>query len=1361
MPNSPLQVHQRYQRVVTAWRMAELVADDLLGARGARSLRVEVPGVGSWDDLEEVWADGVHRWQIKDNGGKLGAEIVGELLRSAAAHPGVWLHLAVRVDVEVPGFGKLDALRRLCDRWRGDSPPGGATSEVLVGDELRWFTETASLFGDEAARFVLSRLTVEPAATEHDLERNGKRALAHVFENPNAAWERLRLQAERTTHADQPLDGAALWARLKDFPIRPSVPREGARLRAAWLSSVIEAGRDRAPLAALGIGGGHLLSSVWVEREVILMEDGDGLADEPNAPALGRDDAGPRPLRWTSQMRLLDLVLGGVGDLVAVVAGAGAGKTEILLRTAAELAERAVTDTSSPIPLFVRASSLAVHGAHALAQVSLEAERLTATDLPRVWFVDGFDEVPDSLLEAIGMRLAELRRDPSVLRTVVSTRPARSRTLPAGALVVTLDPWTDRHADELLDRWELHDPKAVEAVRAATARPMLLSSPLVATMALGFARSNPDALGSRASVFHAVLAELLTRWPSARGASEGTATWEAAQAGLTDLAWDLLLDGREEFAIAELDVALRALPRTSRHLAIGWLNRGAGILVKTSDSHLAFSMRPMQEFLAGQALAARTDGEIVPAADLPGLVEVVRNAVAILAEDGATERVSNILTLLTEGWRADFRTGGVLVRPWHLRRVLVAAGIVADSPRSVGTLAEELAACFSAYVAEESSAWVGDRCVTAVREVLRAGGPVAELLRRGCLQALTEVRPSPTNWFAGREVDDSWGATLLHRDVGVRALGVRRLPFDPKSEKGRSFFLAVATEDDGGFDSGGVAVEAGRRLREARGSAGWSALVELLRPLVRPHAVHAKVAAVTLCPDAAPADELAPILVGAWSPLEGPEDLLAALRTVPGGEAAVADALAADKWRHRTPSVTPYVGELGPGPTGTARERLLDLLGCVSEFRPEERELFFEQAGRGHSVAATAALCRHSFRDPSIAVELFGLPLFGEKGARGLRLPRFSEQDSLRLGRAAARHQTVLTALRGLFARFAGSSTGHMSFFPGHAYEPLLRAGDGELHTEYAGWITAQDIRTPSWTAIVPADLCAFDAVKGPMRARIYDWMAQTKVEVDGTRQASSQVANLIAAHPALFPDDELTDQLVSWGRSEREEDRGAALAALLAVPWGPTRRQELGDVCVGEFIRLAEANPNTGTQSFFSTLRVAIALGDTQHTEVIGSALLEAEVGPSLFLEVAQALLLMRIGTDESATSAAHWLIDGWPYDFFLRELNERIDRAAAIAPDYMADRLESVGASRVEDTLSAITKVHRYLPLDRVVGVIRRLQQEPAWYIPIPRRRFRRLRRFGSVGLARDLLDEVVFDLGVPLEAGEIDGDGGDAEN
>lgn len=1372
---SGLEDSNLYQRRVVAWRVAEMLAGDALGRPRPDVIRVEVDEAGDWDDLQEQIGARIDRWQVKRQQEALPAETLRGLMEALRGQPGVVGHILFMSDVEIRSvsaatkgrragatrIGTLRELRAMSDRWRGQVVAVTAAEATLTADERPLFEAIGRWLGDAAeAVHVLSRLTVERARTIADLEHEGKEACSRVFENGGLAWAQITTRVEEVRHGEQELRPGDLWRRLEGGALKEGL-RAPQHVRDAYLSSVRNRVQAEHPLSGLAAAALDLpLWELWVERAVT-WDQLEGPSSEPMDRYLGAQMPSPgphgegaaapsTPRTETRRDDLRRLLVAPPGRLLAILGEAGSGKSQLLRRCWADLADVAMKDPQAAVPFFLRAQDL-THSTVAEVIPSLvgpEAARVHRQHDARIYLVDGLDEVAPHDQPQVRERLRDLVDDPRTLAVAVTCRPSHRVQVPPDAVALWLEPWSESDAEQLMARWERYDAEAVRRLRETPHAASLTTSPLILSLALWVAHDEPEALRSRSRVFSRVVEKLALGWPEGRGAEQRELAdrWEELQPPLSTLAWQMICEGAAELERTSVESHLRRVRPARLTLWLDWADRQLGLLMRTGTGGYAFLLRPLAEHLAGLHLATRDDAEILTASDQLWGAEVVRHALGALADQGDQARVQRLISALVEGWERDFQTAlglRLLVRPMHLRRVLVAARACADVGEAVASQAELLAEVFWSYLSEETSVWVGDRMAAAVEEIAAAGGPVWEQLRAAVVHILTEpaVRPCLPD---AADLVISPGEALwltLHRDPQVRAAVAVHLAPLTQSPSGWRTLAALLSDTESAFWVAPLGIQLARHLRLVDRDLMPSEMRDMFSNwLGTGRTLAAQLAAIVLRPGEAPPEQLAAGLMLAATGHHSTLDLVRELGATADGAQAL-DAIRPD-WRdsvdrQNTDGPTPHRLRAVSLVSQVALRRLGRCLGAERHRDADSVVMLTRLAQAGQDEAAQS-LCRLGLTRPDALRPLLAGRRNDEPDQELRRTfgtwseLSFEAQALLRM--AIERHPTLREPLVELWARLQGEHE-LITWFPGAALEEMVLAGDPTSTEIYASWIgTAHRYR-------VPAQLQGVPAVKEALREdALRTWRWATVPDDKGVVGSAAIAGESLADLWAHWADTEVLDGVFQWLEAAELEQVYGALCALSGVSSQDPRLA----VVVERFrYGLQRLLGEDGRNAALRRVQVILKLRSSELREHLLDTLTPLLDAERADIALAAAAVLMPFLDAEAARTVVEALAAEWPQGAWLPQLDEAMTPLVLAHPAAFTERIIEISDRLPHEALRLVVSVQHLLSAEQRASVVTRVRgvaQTPFPWQAIGSRQLRRARLL-------DLLDQLTFDLGQPL--------------
>ncbi|HEY1697332.1 MAG TPA: hypothetical protein VGG39_34460 [Polyangiaceae bacterium] len=1150
-----------YQRLITTLRLATMLCDTALKRPAARSVRVESNEGGAWDDHVETWRiDGAaiaNGWQIKHQVEPMSRAVAQSLFEGFATVPFERVTLAIAESTRVTGvgaFGQLRSLtRRLCDRAPGQRDLNAA--------EKKWvkFIVDATQRDEREILARLANLSVEFVGDEERLRRDLASALAALYEPPvDPLADALEVFAGSLG------DGVEASAFDIEQGVLASFARQRVRHVPTYCSDrAVYLGAISGALDARRAGRGLFrdapaLSEVWVsvgEQLVVDAEVQPRPIDPSLVPSLEEDP--PQADGPTIRSALSG------GSRHVLVAPVGAGKTEILARIAGELVEAAGGREAAPLPLFFSARTFADER-EVFESARYDNPRLTEAlrrlrqneDVRWVALVDSFDEVAEADADALIDSLEGL--GPKLSAILAATRPSAQPL--ARATMWTLSPWGERQVDLFLERWETVAADAVGLVRSR--RPGLLgllATPLTATLVVLAARRTPTALESRARLFKTIVADLFQKWSQGRADAP---PWETVSRPLRALARAVVEGSDGELAQEELERILermvpdreRATERAAEHVF--------GLLLRTPNGTLDFALRPVGEFLAGEALAEARDDELVGLAAVGWAEEPVRHAIGLMEPARASSALSSLLTAAQSG---------------ELRPLIVALRAATDRTDLPEDLRLALSSLVTGYLFDERSVWQGDRVTDVLVECMgnmrQAWAPLFDRV----VTAVTSARGSRAGFLASRVEEEPtiWAMRLLERDAAARRVSIDRLGrWVDVPQVGKLLLTCML---DQGLTIGGEppAIAAGRVLRGAiRDDSFGYVLTELRGMLGSRLQLAGAAAAVALHPEEADPTLLVEALRHGFSGYIMPPRVLEDLASSDYGLAALsrvwADWRSAVEAPQRAIEFPPVDAECPSIPVHARLFRAA--LTWVRINAPERaREFLFADEVQLWTMAIALA-----WQDPSVAIGLLERRVYGVVRA-GLQRT---------LGLCAVRHDGLAATL---FAAVETATDHQLQLIPGLALEELVRRGNARAGAAYARWVpfspgmrgvasdaTSQDLfERPDVRAL------AIEAARDAWRKATDGWIAD-----NGTHTRLFQAtagAILRATQPAWLSDAVLRRGLVGWLGSDEYDYVIGAMQALRGATLGESERAAAADA-TRRWVKNRHSDP-------FSSLRLVAAV--------------------------------------------------------------------------------------------------------------------------------------------------------------------------
>lgn len=864
--------------------------------------------------------------------------------------------------------------------------------------------------------------------------------------------------------------------------------------------------------------------------------------------------------------------------LVIVIGEMGSGKTEMMYRTRARLAQGALQDPRKPLPLLLRARDLesgrvdteALQQAAGRLLVRQEVNiRSLLNDRTQQWMylIDGLDEAGATVWEVI--RQLVNSPDNYVQLVIGTSRPAVPRG--TGRTLVALPRWQPDQVDGFLDRWSHFDAQSVALLRDSShyqnARGDLVSNPLTATLALAIARQRGSLPLGRPQLFAELVDMLSQEWARQRG--DAQRPWGDVAPALERVALAHVRNRRPYVSLDELRTELR---QTDRYGALELENsatRCYGLLVRLDDGQgYEFLFRGLAEHLAGAALLRQGTKAVVEASYEPWAEEVVRHALGVAQlQIGSTGHNQLLLQLLKHGEPRD-----KLVDTW-LRPLLISIRSAADVASLGSRLTETFVRVMVDCLFEEWSCWVGDRMADAVRVLAAAGGPLAQMLWEDVLNRLRQRRIPPGFWYAKqKEQSVDWLTALWHRDNHVRALAIDRLAPAIDNPTVREHLL-IMMSDENVMPWPSPAARAGLAVRQAkrdRHFEGWRAYI--LRLLKSGGQFSAGAASLALWPNEAPADQLAVafknLCQGTTTLLDAPVNELA--NTHEGREAL-------DKnwpqWQEKLVTHWPLwivpkpilsSNDLGNYPPATEHVRRRLYRAFAPGFHHLAPDQVIEARSQGMN-GDSSELCRALYYRPETIIpvlEMDNLPF--------LHIPQQAQRD---LGRAALRWPAVKQAL---YQAWDNNPKQRMviSVYPGEALLPLVFNGDEEAIRRYAAWLPAstyasfmQPVQEPD-PRIFKIPMIRQAAMDISRKAWLHASVGYNKEGKHMYLASSTMCSIMHHFQPAWIDEKEITRCLTSWLEHDETEKRIAACWSLAGGPLPLSLNSQLERAVLGELDR-------------------------------------------------------------------------------------------------------------------------------------------------------------------------------------------------
>lgn len=1142
----------RYARLVAVWRSVEAIRCDAFDVPGPRAVHVESSQDPHWDDLVEVFVDApddtlaLRGWQIKRQTSAFDKATIEGPIR--ALHESTRLQrgcFGVLEDVDVKGVGRMRALKSLCERAVQPGADLAALVAILRGQERRWwrFLQHVIKGPDTSVFTLLQRLEVEFLGDEARLEFQASVYLKLLFESPTQDVLNA-LDVFFATIGDVSIVDVHLLEVLvlhRFAAKRRPTPSTLRTARATYLAHVQQSIDSRRVLN--GVELDVSLQDVWVP------------VPQLSGP---HDGSVPRPLRaWID-------VAASTGCALIVFGDVGTGKTELLHRTAAELAASAEAVAATPIPVVVDARALISHGFDQAVRsrwpdVASELDRLLGAGTTRwIVIIDGLDEAEgngNSAVLLVRSRLAEAR----LYAVVGATRPSMRSGI-QGALEIWLAPWTPDELDRFLDRWERHDAGAVAALRKALpagTRATLCDSPLVATLCLVAARQDPSTLRSRAGVYEVVVEMLFEGWARDRARRTGTSvTWREVAPVLRRIALEVARRERLSIPAEELRRLLRREARDDVKTVRDNLSMHFGVLVHRGDDAYDFAFRGLAEFLAGQQLLEYGDDAVVRAAFERWADETARHAIGCAALEDSDRAVA-LLGALLERERDD----DIVRSNTNLRPLLVAVRAAADLGTITRPVAQRLADACARRLRDETSVWVGERVAAAVLDLARAGGPCWVALFEQCLDTACHPCRQPALWYEAQSSQEPsyWRALLFMSDREVRCLAIKRLTLWVDHPAVRTDLEWELFDDGSEHGAALPAVAAGWALRQARRDDAFAGtltrLVERMN-MNKPLLALASAVAIRHPDDGVDPALLVAALREARTDYSYPREVLEDLAGGDTGLRALDEGWPG--WRDvpRWPEPTSVKQEYrdvdlsqSEPPSQYVRRRLSRILTAgVHHVDGERRARLLQGRADGDALFTLAPDC------PDLICTLLDRPATS-------MFPELSPDTMDALGRAAVTYPSLRAQLVRRWDEIStveGPSQWQealratlMRNYPGPALERLIERGDADAIRIYGAWfgLFRWPLGLRSRSPLSPAVLATV-RVRDEARWHVDEVLAfasEDRIDNEGqrTRLSAGAAGSLLHQLSPLWRDDPTVHaRLEAW---IRDGDRGQFLGALVA----------------------------------------------------------------------------------------------------------------------------------------------------------------------------------------------------------------------
>ncbi len=684
----------------------------------------------------------------------------------------------------------------------------------------------------------------------------------------------------------------------------------------------------------------------------------------------------------------------------------------------------------------------------------------------------------------------------------------------------------------------------------------LLRNPLTASLCLLVARQKGNLPRSRAGLYLQIVQFVSERWAALRaGASSPPqqSAWPAVAPAIERLALQMLSSRRSGISIEELEAELRPSHEYEVASAIDLVTRRLGLLVRRPDGSYDFIFRGLAEHFAARYLIKQPDAtaRIIAVAESSWGQEIVRHAIGLADERLETKQmVSDVLRRLVA------RNEPIDLLTW-LRRILAAGRASVDIRELDDSIADQIGESLYAALAEEESAWFGERMVPVVKEVSRRRGRV-------CAAFLAQAGPqlnrrvSPAAWMfkrADRTVEYSL-RELQHRDAAVRSVVVRRLEAHKDRPDVRFALLQTLFEHDSNHLGGQApALTAALVLRRATRDADFEHLrSELLNVIDMESQLASGAAATALRPGEADIRKLVAALryMGTGYPVP-PEPLQDILAMENG--AAVLDEMWPE-WRTRQETETIDYAQMETDDEGVAPPSRVVRRRIMSGLQPIIHQLGDQISAWDSSTRffICTALCESALEFPEVAVQRLGS--LNWDGA-------FVEDCQVALARAAAAHEVVARALLDRWDEIRQQPDHLRAMFPGRALEPLIKSGNEEAANVYAEWLPHSSASQGwSYFEMDPVVLAVPIIAAAARKVVLGVWRFATRGR---TRRKEKQRLSPIPAGTLLNcsrevwkNDEELRRGVLRWVRDKNPLRTSGGLAALEGLSLRDDERDEI-----------------------------------------------------------------------------------------------------------------------------------------------------------------------------------------------------------
>lgn len=1115
---------------VAVWRVAAAIRANLEGAP-APTVTYEAPThMSPWEDIVERFDDGrTTALQVKL--GRLARNDLSNLLQTLLSTKSFESAVLVAsTSSQVPKFGSLVGLQRALAQLRQ-----GASFDPEDGSAwVKYLNETCGSNVDLLAR----RLDIQ------------------LFEDADAALDKADEELQRVYDPSTVLSvraelfktvslgvGAAFSPQklregcLQKFEPRllPSLPQPHAHARGQYLDALQHVLTNRRILRDLSIGD-VMLSEVWTPLRLTTPSGEDFDADN-----------------LTERLRPDGTYL--------ILAPVGAGKTEILARVALQLAAIASSNSSAPLPLFIRASDADPLSNEGLAAAAGRAAMGTAEPVLRlldasakcwVLLIDGIDETQcgAELVDAIRHRFPGAA-------VVVASRPIGSSWATCNQ-VFTVESWCPTDGQRFADAYAAKNPASAGVLRElATLAPDLLTRPLSATLAALVVSDRKSIPRNRTLLFRSAIPKLVELWAGRRSV---TTRWEAISEDLRRMALRFVQSGGTAIDRGELEnIARRVAPDRSEAL-IQAAQVDFGLLTQYGGWY-EFLLRGIAEYLAGEALA-KEESALVNAACAAWGIEPVRHALALLAEDEPDRQHRVLLELVRMARRQPRGNLGAL------RALVTAVCSASDTAEVPEPLASELAEVCYEVVTNEESPWRADRMIDPVNELAVRGGTCWNLLQARIVEALTDPR-DPRDYYRAQNdwSIEQWREALLHCDPDVRCVAVRHLAQHVNEPEITSILVNMLLDTPAlPFWGEAPAIEAGLALRHAVRGGPIDAHLDFLRALSSaPRQLARAAAAVALHPSEQDVKILAQALYDGGGGNYVPDEIVQQLGgTLQGVEALDTCWPGWRSYRQRSDTFGEPDGTEPPPPSRLTRFRLVRASRSAFARDPE----FATELVASQNVIARGALfeamCEAGLRCSAILVDhLFALP--------PNRFPQLSSGAEDNLALVLAREPAVRDALLTKWQEFLQGHPSSRMQFPGRALEGLVVNGDNAAISVYAEWLPSS-IYLCGLFRVPPPDPRVLERtqirdVAARQIEQVWTFTTEGIVEPNGERKflARGAAVSVLEMLGAIWRRDaDIIRGMFGWLSSDDSDARSAALRGLQVAELDDAQQRTLAALIGG-----------------------------------------------------------------------------------------------------------------------------------------------------------------------------------------------------